>query len=290
MIGVISYRLGAWLASVLPPSVKHGAAEAIGELNWLLRWHTRAVVAGNLNVIHQGRLSGRELDRSARRVILNFARAIALFLELPSLSWDDVRARADLSELEAAIDAVDGNSFVAVSGHIGPWELGGLCLARLGHEVHTVALDHPSPAVTRFYTEQREKIGLQAHRLNGSFARLKAAIDAGHCVALLIDRAYGKAHKRFTLFGVESEFPLGHLVLSVRCNVPVITGALVFDGPDRFRYVHGGTHRPDPSLGEKENLEALQERCLRDLEDIIRRYPEQWFQFRPLKRTESYGD
>lgn len=104
-----------------------------------------------------------------------------------------------------------------------------------------------------------------------------------------MDRAYGKARKRFTLFGVDQEFPLGHLVLAARCNAPVITGALVFDGRNRFKYVHGGTHLPDEAADEFEKLERLQERCLRDLEGIIRAYTDQWFHFIPLERTESSG-
>jgi lauroyl/myristoyl acyltransferase len=103
----------------------------------------------------------------------------------------------------------------------------------------------------------------------------------------MIDRTYGKVKKRFTMFGVTGEFPLGHLVLSARCRAPVLTGVLVFDDPGRFRYVHGGTHFPEDHEDEFEKLERLQEECLRDLERLIRAHSDQWFHFLPIARTEA---
>ncbi len=80
---------------------------------------------------------------------------------------------------------------------------------------------------------------------------------------------------------------MGHLVLAARSNAPVMTGVLVFDGPKRFRYVHGGTHFPGDYDDEFEKLERLQEECLRDLERLIRAHSEQWFHFMPIVRTEA---
>ena len=76
-------------------------------------------------------------------------------------------------------------------------------------------------------------------------------------------------------------------MLAARSNAPVMTGVLVFDGPKRFRYVHGGTHFPGDYEDEFEKLERLQEECLRDLERLIRAHSEQWFHFMPIVRTEA---
>jgi KDO2-lipid IV(A) lauroyltransferase len=287
MLQAIPYHLGAFFARFAPEWVCRSITWTLAEANWRLRPGTRHLVRANLRVIHPD-WDDRQRRRVARRMVHNFANSILLFLQLPFLRREALLARCDLSALRAAIAALGpGRAFIIVTGHIGPWELGGWCLAQLGHRVHTVALDHPSESVTRFFSDRRAYLGLHAHPLHGSFPRLKEAVDRGDCVALLIDRSYGKAKKRFTLFGVESEFPLGHLVLSARSRVPVLTGALLFDGKGRFRYVHGGTYLPDESLDEFEKLEDLQARCLRDLENIIRAHSDQWFHFLPLSRTEA---
>ena len=86
------------------------------------------------------------------------------------------------------------------------------------------------------------------------------------------------------MFGVESEFPIGYLLLSVRCDVPVITGAIVLAGEKKFKYVHGGVHFPPKEGGEIEKVDQMQTRCLADFENIIKAHSEQWFRFTPLTK------
>jgi KDO2-lipid IV(A) lauroyltransferase len=286
MLQAIPYHLGAYFARFTPDWFCRLIAWTLAELNWWLRPRTRRLVMDNLRVVRPEWSAG-ERRAAARRLIHYFARSILLFLQLPFLDPDDVLARCDMSELRTAMEQLGGKrAFIIATAHVGPWELGAYSLTRMGCTVHTVALDHPAARVTKFYSDRRAYMGLRAHPLSGSFPALKDAIDRGECVALMIDRAYGKAKKRFAIFGVESEFPLGHLVLSARCRAPVLTGVLVFDGPKRFRYVHGGTHFPEDHEDEFEKLERLQEGCLRDLERLIRAHADQWFHFLPIARTE----
>ncbi len=76
--------------------------------------------------------------------------------------------------------------------------------------------------------------------------------------------------------------PIGYLVLAIRCEVPVITGAIVLDGKDRFKYVRGGVHYPPDAGDDEKKIEILQDKCLGDFERIIEAYSDQWFRFRPL--------
>jgi len=297
MLQAIPYHLGAFFARFTPDWFCRLITWTLAEINWRLRPETRRVVAANLAVIHP-EWSGAHCRAAARRVVHNFARSILLFLQLPFLDPEDLFARSDVSELTPEVERLRARGGLApgvmppviiASAHVGPWEVGGYCLSKLGYAVHSVALDHPSARVTKFYSDRRSYLGLHVYPVSGSFPQLRSAIAHGGCVALLIDRPYGKARKRFDFFGAPTEFSLGHLVLSARSRTPVLTGAVVFDGPKRFRYVHGGTHFPGEHDDEFEKLERLQEKCLRDLERIIRAHSEQWFHFTPLERTESHG-
>jgi KDO2-lipid IV(A) lauroyltransferase len=288
MLGVLLYHLGSFFSRVLPGDIPQTIARILGEASWLTRVRTRRVIRDNLRRVHRNELSEAELSRCVRRTILNFARCIQIFLELPSMKWEDVRERCDFSEFLAEAEAIDG-PFIVTTAHVGPWELGGYCLSRMGYRLHTVALDHPSRHVTRFFSRRRAMFGIHAYPLKHSFPRLVSAIEAGDCVALIVDRAYGNARQRATFFGVTRDFPLGHAILSVRTGAPVMVGAIVLDGYGRFRYVHGGTHRPDPGLEEPERIGRLQQACLSDLEPIVRRHSDQWFHFRRLEARGGRG-
>lgn len=280
MLQAIPYHLGAYFARFAPKWVCRSITWTLAEANCWVRPITRRTLQNNLALIHPD-WTAAERRYVARRTIHQFARSILLFLELPYFKPDEILARVDLDDLRAQIAEVGpGRGFVIATGHIGPWELGGYCVTKMGHTVHTVALDHPSGEVTKFFSARRDYIGIRAHPIGeNSVQKLKEALDQGQCVALLIDRAYGKARKRARFFGVMKDFPLGHVVLSVRTGAPILVGALVFDGSDRFRYVRGGTHWPDPELHEFDQLDALLERCVRDLERIIHANTDQWFHF-----------
>jgi KDO2-lipid IV(A) lauroyltransferase len=279
MLQALPYHLGAFFTRFAPKWVCRSITWTLAETNCWVRPLTRRLLQQNLALIHPA-WTNDERRFVARRVIHQFANSILLFLELPFFKPDEIFARCDLSEMRAQIGEVEkGKGFIIVSGHIGPWELGGYCVTHMGHRVHTVALDHPSKEVTKFFSDRRDYVGVHAHPVHGSFPKLKEAVDRGDCVALLIDRAYGKVRKRSLFFGVMKDFPIGHLVLSARTGAPILVGALVFDGKDRFRYVRGGTHWPDESLDEFDRLDALQESCVRDLERIIRAHSDQWFHF-----------
>jgi lauroyl/myristoyl acyltransferase len=153
----------------------------------------------------------------------------------------------------------------------------------MGIKLNTVALDHPSQRVTRFFDRRRRSIGMISHPMRKSYPILKEALDRGESVALLVDRAYGATHKRFEFFGVNQPFPLGHLSLAARTGVPIMTGVFVFVDSNRFKYVHAGVHYPPPEGREDfDKLEALQAEILKDFEVIVRKYGDQWFHFQSL--------
>jgi KDO2-lipid IV(A) lauroyltransferase len=272
------------LGRILPAKVSDAIGWIIGQVSCLVRRGTRRDVEANLQIIHGGSLSKKELRRLSRRVIMNFARSIVVFLKLPTYRWDELCDRVDMSEFEAAVAELGERPvFMLTSIHMGPWELGGLCLSRLGFKIHTVALDHPSEQVTRFFDQRRRSIGVINHPMRGSYTILKDALKSGESVAFLVDRAYGATQKRFDFLGVRAKLPLGHLFLSGSTGVPVMTGAMVFEDGDRFKFLHGGVHFP-PREGTEDfdKLEDLQAECLKDFERIIREHSDQWFQFKPL--------
>jgi len=270
---------------VLPWKLPEAITWTIAQVSCLTRRKTRRNVEDNLRVIHGGSLSKRDLRRMSRRVIMNFSRAILVFFRLPNYRWEKLSGLVDFDELrEAAAALGERPSFLLASIHMGPWELGGLCLSRYGFKIHTVALDHPTPQVTQFFDQRRRSVGVINHAAGKSYTVLKEALLQGDCVALLVDRSYGATSKRFDFFGVSHKFPMGHLLLAGSTGAPIFTGALIFDGRDRFKFVHAGVHYP-PSEGTQDfdKLEGLQKACLRDFEAIIREHSEQWFQFFPLE-------
>ncbi len=277
---------------MLPWKLAAAITWTIGQLSCLFMQRTRRVVETNLDIIYGGSLSKKELRKMSRRIIMNFSRAIMVFLELPNYKWEELRENVDMSEFDAALAELGTQrSFLLASAHVGPYELGGLCLSSLGFKTHTAALDHPNEKVTKFFDERRRSVGVTSYPMRKSYMALKGALAGGDVVAILVDRAYGATAKRFDFFGVRPLFPLGHLFLSASTGVPIVTGAFVFDGKDRYKWVHGGIHYPPAEgTGDFDKLEVVQRAILGDFERFLRDYSDQWFQFLPLLEPDGEND
>jgi lauroyl/myristoyl acyltransferase len=152
----------------------------------------------------------------------------------------------------------------------------------MGLGIHSVAFEHPSEYVTRFFEDRRKKMGIQCHARGTSYGALAQALRTGDCVALLIDRDFGCVRKKYSLFGRPLGLPRGHAALAVRCRVPIVTAVCVFAGEGKFKLELRGPYHPNTSLGENAAMEDLMDRCRRDIEWFVKKYPDQWFNFEPM--------
>lgn len=284
MISFLSYRLGATLARALPEDLSRSIADAIAFTQYHSRFGTRRNVRSNLRLVMGESASEEEVNAAARAVFFNFARAISCFLHIDRYRCEEGRARCDFQGLDAVLAALRRRGgFLLVGPHVGPWEIGGAFLSKLDLRIHTVALDHPSARVTDFFDERRRSVGIVCHSLGGAFEELRAALEGGDCVALLIDRKRNEG-KAYPMFGRNVTLPTGHAALAVQCGAPILTGVCVFAPPgDRFKFVFNGPHYPDPALDEDSRIEDLHRRCRADMERYIREYPDQWFNFESLE-------
>lgn len=286
MIAVLFYKLGAYLTCALPERVSARIAGFLGFINYLLRFRTRRNIAANLKIILGENCHTGELRRTNRAVFMNFAESIRLFLKIPALTTADLMDESDFSEFDAVLGKLEpGKGFIIVSAHLGPWELGGLYMKARNRMMHTVALDHPSPHVTEFFNERRLVANTVCYPLDWSFRSLKRALDRGECVVLLIDRDYKTPNRRFTFFGLPSSLTNSHLLLAARCRVPLIPGAFLFKPGGGFKGIFRGPYAVGDEPDRFAAMDSIQDRCLRDLEEIIRAYPEQYFHFDLLRQS-----
>jgi KDO2-lipid IV(A) lauroyltransferase len=277
--------MGAYWAVRLPQWLCEWITLFLADVFYLVQPSRRRAVRRNLKTIHGDRLSGRQLRRKIHRVFRHFARSILLFLQLPRLNLDKFRDTPGNEDFKGLLQQLSKTSgFVIVTAHLGPWEMGGIWATVNGLKVNTVALNHPTRAVTAFFNQRRELSGMTIHPPRGSFDALKDALDRRECVALLVDRDYGTASRKCEWFGITQPLPIGHLLLAHRSQVPLLTGAFLFGPGGGYQYVMKGLYPPDAGISEEEMVERMQQKVLSDLEELVRTYSDQWFQFFPLEK------
>ena len=279
----MTYKLGAFLAPRFPVRLSESITDALVDVQYAARRETRAVTVDNLRCVMGAETTGADLHRSCHRVMRHFGRSIYRFLQMPSLTPEALREFVDYNGIDGTVrDLVGQGAFIMVGPHVGPWEVGGAALGALGARIHTVALPHRSSRVTRFFREQRRRVGVYSYPIGRSAKPMLRALAAGEQVALLIDRAYGARTEQAQLFGRSVNLPSGHAALAVRFEVPILSVVCVFRPDGTVAFDYRGPHFPNANRPPEEAANELHQRCLDDMAYFIRKYPEQWFHFKPF--------
>jgi predicted LPLAT superfamily acyltransferase len=106
---------------------------------------------------------------------------------------------------------------------------------------------------------------------------IKNALDNGEVVAILCDRLFGSPKKKTLDFlGHPANFPIGPFRLAAQMEVPVLSVAVL-----KERGLHYSCRTTllnvDPDLPLNQRCNQLMEQYVKSMEEVLRQYPEQWF-------------
>jgi KDO2-lipid IV(A) lauroyltransferase len=194
------------------------------------------------------------------------------------------RSRGRPDRMVAAIEgdehllgaAAGGGGLVLLTAHLGNWELGGrLLAARLGRPTHVVVAAEADPRVERFLRGGASPVRFVRLGDPTGMVSLVGALRRGELVALQGDRALGtRGDTPVEFFGVPAPFPRGPFVLARAAGVPVVPAFCLLDADRRYTVVMAEPIRVGPD-GDG----AALARWVGVLEAMVRRAPEQWFNF-----------
>ena len=270
-------RLACAIASQIPLWLLRPVAAALGHGAWLCAAGERKRALKHLRAAFpQWPAEGHK--RVVRRMFCHLAIAAAEMARLPELLTGDAgRMPPAHRELLADILA-QGRGAIAVTGHIGNWELLAQMVAHNGFDITTIAKPLYDPRLTRFVQRRRSAGGLKIiwrDKNAGGTRELLRAIKGGGILAMLIDQDTTVPGTFVPFFGRPAHTPRAAAALALRTGVPVIVG---------WNHRHGGQHRfhfercplPQPSGDRETDVRNLTALLTQRLEEAIRKYPEQW--------------
>ena len=274
------YRLGFAAGRRVPLPVLYGIADVLGMATYLTcRGQARTLCANLARLLPEA--SGVERARLARRIFRNYARYL---VDYGRFRW--MRREG----FETVITGLEGGQnlheafgmargVILVTGHVGNWELGGVFFGHRGVRVNVVTLPDGSRQIDAIRQMYRGQHAVNTIVLDGSpFAPLEmmAALKRREMVAMLVDR-WGKADGVPASFlGGTHYLPRGPFALSLATGAPILPAFVVRDG---------GTYRgivEPPFVVTENDFAPYAARVSRALEGVIRRCPDQWYNFAAL--------
>ena len=172
--------------------------------------------------------------------------------------------------------------FMMLSSHVGCYEMVGYSLKLKTKTMNALVYAGETATVMenrqRVFGQHNVQMVPVKEDMSHLFA-LNAAIDNGDIVSMPADRIFGSQKSvECQFFGEKANFPLGGFAMAVQKEVSVLAVFVMKEGVKKYR-VFLRAVECDNQAKKRDQMAQLAQSFATQLEDIVRRYPTQWFNY-----------
>jgi KDO2-lipid IV(A) lauroyltransferase len=272
-----------WLVLILFASVRSMSrrtalrfGEALGKTAFQLFSGERKRVQKHLTIAFPD-LSSRRIAQLARQVFVHLGKNAIDLMRLgssPKDQLDRIVCAEGLEHLDRA--QAEGKGVILLAGHIGNWELLGVCLAMKGYPISAVGRSLNNQKLDRLLVSHRERFDIQNIARGKATREILRALHRGEFVALLIDQDTNVEGAFVDFFGRPAFTPTGPVTLSLKLGAPIVPVAIHRERDDTYHLIV----RPQIELvrtgDETEDRRINTAHCSKIIEEFIREHPAQW--------------
>ena len=271
-------KLLMWLGGALPRSCALRLFSTLGALAFYLLPKARVTTEVNLSVA-MPELSRPELRKTARRVWSDLGRNCVDVLRFPRSGWDELDKLVRVEGLAILEEAVSrGRGTIAVTGHIGNWEMLGAYFSMRGYPLSVLARPLRDARFERLLDRQRRGKGMRPISRIANARPVYESLKRGDILGVLIDQDTPVKGVFCEFFGRPAFTPAGPAYLAMRTGAAVVPMAISMqsDGTHLVRILKPiDASAKDGDDKDRRALEITRE-CTRSLEKLIRYEPTQW--------------
>ena len=257
----------------LPLSVARGIGSGLGRFaNLILRRERKKATRRVAFAFPE--LSPERQRRIVREMFVHLGKSLLEITWLPNLTAASLGRTTTIEGSESLRRAFDaGRGVVLFTGHCGNWEWLAATIALSGVRMNVVARDIDDERLNRFIVRSRARHGVKSiGRGSTSSAReLLSTLRNGDVLGVLIDQNIRAEAVEVPFFDHPASTPVGPAKLAIRSGAMVISAFIERRGNQQVvRFSEPlETHRDD-------NPAELTARMTLEIEQQIRRVPEQW--------------
>ncbi len=288
------FRFAFALFAALPREIALRFGAWLGELFYLFDARDRRIAMLNLSVAFPEK-SVNERRGILRASCRNLGRVVAEFCHLPELTAENLSSIvtfADRPAWEHVIASAAERGAVILTAHFGNWELLAYLHGLLGHPITLVHRPMHNLRFDDAITAVRTKAGTRAIKKKAAAKEAIRALRRHDILVIPSDQNQTHNFGVFVdFFGKPASTTPGAARLSMLTGAPVFPAFLVRQG-------ESGHHRivtlPEVEMVRTDDRNAdvitNTQRCSLVVEEMIRRYPEQWIWFHKRWKTRPKGD
>lgn len=174
-------------------------------------------------------------------------------------------------------------SFMMLSAHVGNYEMGGYNLVSEQKTINAIIFAGETETVMENRTIQFGRTNIRMIPIRPDMSHLFAinrALRDGEIVSLPADRCDGSERTvACTFFGQTAHFPMGPFATIQQRRTPALAIFVMKESVTGYRIFVRRLALPDESLPKKEFIHQLSQQYAALVEETVRKYPTQWFNF-----------
>jgi lauroyl/myristoyl acyltransferase len=278
-------QLAAFASRHMPARAGHHLARWAATAICGLRPQVYRIVQANLSQVIGPPTGAGEVDQKTWQVFYHFVLGYFDFFRSLRLPREKVLQLVEVPDALQAVlrsEAEAGRGLLLVMPHTGNFDLVGQVMAFYAPGIQVITLPDPHPGFQSL-NRLRQQAGAQVTPL--SPAALRQALKTlrgGGVVGLGGDRPISELDDLIPFFGRLAHMPSGHVRLALKTRAMVVVVGCAYLAQER-RYIVD----MEPPLemipsGDKQEVRINMRRVLAAMEELVRRWSDQWMMFVPV--------
>jgi predicted LPLAT superfamily acyltransferase len=183
--------------------------------------------------------------------------------------------------------AAMGRGGILVSAHIGNWEIAGQLLNRLNTTFNILMYENEHENLKKYMDEVEKKKNIKIIAIKdgemGHLIELHNAFSNNELVVMHGDRFRdGVQTLEATFLGKTAKFPAGPFIMAAKFGVPLTLAFAVKETSTHYHFFASEPIEVKRTRDPKQTEIAVQEllhKYIEEVEKMVHRYPEQWFNY-----------
>ncbi|MCF7908753.1 MAG: lysophospholipid acyltransferase family protein [Candidatus Omnitrophica bacterium] len=269
------FVFGSLLASIFPRNICYLFAKIVALSNFYLFVKDKRNIDYNLGAIV---FDPKERRRQVKNVFINFSYYLADFFRYPKLNEAFIKKYVKVIGLDNLGSVIDQHKgVIALTAHLGNYELAGAVISLLGYPVSAVALPHKDKRINNFFDHRRNMVGMQVISTGSAVRGCFSALKTGRVLGLLGDKDFSGGGLKLEMFSRQAKLPRGAAFFALKTNTPIVP--VFFVRVDKYFY-HLIIDKPIFLNKDTESDEVtIINKYIAVLEKYLKQYPGQWYMF-----------
>jgi KDO2-lipid IV(A) lauroyltransferase len=285
--GEYCLRALIFLVPRLSPRLLVLITSAVARLSFVILWRYRKLMEENVSMAMSGQFLPVERRKTLVRMAWrNFARGLYETACALHTSWDTICASVAIEGEDYLKRGLEkGKGVIALGAHLGNFTMIGPRLAAAGYPLSIVVKHPPDPKLARLLNDYRAKVGVKTISAKPRRQAARQILDAlrRNEVVLVLPDVFKSGRVNTQFLGSAVYVRRGPVTLALRAGAAVVPMFITRDAEDRL------TLRISPEIdlvktGDlQQDVAANLALFIRHLEEMVRRYPDQWCQLSPQR-------